>query len=80
MSLVQSDAPCNSYLIDLIRFKEALRTTVGLLTKSATILKVFESCSALNKLYKEFSCETHNVVVVQKALETTSCHSTVLIE
>lgn len=57
-----------------------MQATVGLLTKTASILKVVESTTVLSKLYKEFNCETHNVVVAQKALETTSCNATVMIE
>ena len=80
MTLVTTNSPCVSYLIDLVRFKTVMRSSVGQLTKCAAILKVVESGAVLNKLFKEFGCETHNVIVAQKALETTSCHSTVLIE
>ena len=53
---------------------------MGTLCKSAAVLKIVESSKTLAKLYKDFGCQTLNTLIVQKAHETSSCHSSVLIE
>jgi len=80
ISVFTKDQQTQSFLIDAIRLKHNLAAALNLVTKAVQIVKVVEQASLAAKLWREFGCQTLNIVLVQKAVETTSCFSTVLIE
>ena len=51
MSVVRSSDACNTYLIDLMRFKGSIASSLGLLSKAVSVLKVVESSKILTKLF-----------------------------
>ena len=69
-----------SFLIDVVKHRECIGTTIGKICKCLSILKIVESQNILEKLFLEFNCYTLNVVLAQRPIESTNCYSTILIE
>ena len=80
ISTENSVASAQTFMIDAVKLNSKFSETVGLITSTPHILKVVETAELVEKLETEFGCRVKTVVLEEERIETSDCHSTVLIK